>query len=209
MKEVLVVILDEYADWEAAPLASALNQQPETEGAEQKYRVKTVSLTREPVKSIGGFSVLPDYDLASVPDDFAAVILIGGNSWRKDASGQVMELVQKALDRNLVVGAICDATVFAGKNGLLNSVEHTSNRSEELKEWAGTNYTGEASYLHQQVVRSGNIITANGTAFLEFAKEVLLALEAFPQEETEEWYQIFKVGYHEYVKQFANENGPK
>ncbi|MDN7242506.1 DJ-1/PfpI family protein [Planococcus sp. N028] len=209
MKEVLIVILDEFADWEAASLAAALNQAPETEGAEQKYLVKTVSLTKEPVRSIGGFTVLPDYDLASVKDGYAGVILIGGNSWRKEASGQVMQLVQKALDSKLVLGAICDATVFAGKNGLLNDIDHTSNQLEELKDWAGSDYTGETQYLHQQVVRSGNVITANGTAFLEFGKEVLLALDAFPQEEIEEWYQVFKVGYHEYVKQVSGENSPK
>jgi len=209
MTEVLFVLLDEFADWEAASLAAALNQAPETEGAEQKYRVKTVSLTKEPVKSIGGFMVVPDYDLASVKDGFAGVVLIGGNSWRKEESGQVMQLVQKALETNLVLGAICDATVFAGKNGLLNGIPHTSNRLEDLKDWAGSNYTGEPHYLHQQAVRSGNVITANGSAFLEFGKEVLTALDAFPQEETEEWYQFFKMGYHEYMKQASGENSPK
>lgn len=207
MKEVLFVILDEYADWEAASLAAALNQGSET--GEKKYIVKTVSLTKEPVKSIGGFTVLPDYDIASVPDNFAALVLIGGNSWRKEESQQVMELVNKALDSNRIFGAICDATVFAGKNGLLNEIEHTSNRLEELKEWAGTKYSGEPKYLHQQAVRSGNVVTANGTAFLEFGKEVLTALEALPQEEAAEWYQFFKIGYHDYMKQLAEENQPK
>ena len=97
MREVLFVILDEYADWEAASLAAALNQGPET--GEKKYEVKTVSLTKEPVKSIGGFTVLPDYDIASAPDGFAGLILIGGNSWRKEESRQVMELVKKGFEQ--------------------------------------------------------------------------------------------------------------
>src|SRR5690606_14874908 len=135
LEEVLFVVLEEYADWEAASLAAALNETPEQ--GEQKYQVKTVSLSKEPVTSIGGFRTLPDYALDEVGDDFAALILIGGNSWRKEESKPVMELVQKALDADKILGAICDGTVFLGMNGLLNNNEHTSNYLPELQEAAG------------------------------------------------------------------------
>lgn len=198
MKEVLFVLLEEYADWEAASLAAALNETPEQ--GEQKYQVKTVSLSKEPVTSIGGFRTLPDYALDEVGDDFAALILIGGNSWRKEESKPVMELVRKALDADKILGAICDGTVFLGMNGLLNNGEHTSNYLPELQEAAGENYTGEARYLKQQAVRDGNLITANGSAYLEFGKEVMTALESAPQEEIDEWYDFFKKGYYEFYK---------
>ena len=196
-QKVLFVLLDEYADWEAASLAAALNEEPEGQG--QQFDVKTVSLTKEPIKSIGGFTMLPDYGLDDVPEEFAGLILIGGNSWRKEESKWVMELVDKAIGKEVVLGAICDATVFLGKNGLFNNIPHTSNHLEDLKETAGDNYTNEAGYLHQQAVRSGNIISANGSAFLEFGKNVLEALNAAPQEEIDEWYGFFKQGYYEYM----------
>ncbi|WP_156851255.1 type 1 glutamine amidotransferase family protein [Planococcus donghaensis] len=185
-EKVLFVLLDEYADWEAASLAAALNEEPEGQG--QQFDVKTVSLTKDPIKSIGGFTVLPDYDIRDVPEDFAGLILIGGNSWRKEESKQVMELVNKAIEKEVVVGAICDATVFLGRNGLFNTIPHTSNYLESLKKVAGENYNNESGYLEQQAVRSGKIITANGSAFLEFGKEVLEALNSAPQKEIDEWY---------------------
>lgn len=197
-KKVLFVLLDEYADWEAASLAAALNEEPEGQG--QQFDVKTVSLTKEPIRSIGGFTVMPDYGLDDVPEDFAGLILIGGNSWRKEESEQVMELVNKALEKEVVLGAICDATVFLGRNRLFNNIPHTSNYLEDLKQTAGDSYSNEAGYLHQQAVRSGQIITANGSAFLEFGKNVLEALNAAPQEEIDEWYGFFKKGHHEYMK---------
>lgn len=196
MEKVLFVVLEEYADWEAASVAAALNEKPEQ--GEKKYEVKTVSLTKEPVTSIGGFRTLPDYTLDEVEDDFAGLILIGGNSWRKEESKPVIELVHKALDADKVVGAICDGTVFLGMNGILNSGDHTSNYLPELQEAAGENYTGEGRYLEQQAVRDGNLITANGSAYLEFGKEVLTALESAPQEEIDEWYDFFKKGYYEF-----------
>lgn len=197
-QKVLFVLLDEYADWEAGSLAAALNEEPEGEG--QQYDVKTVSLTKDPIKSIGGFTVLPDYGLDDAPEDFAGLILIGGNSWRKEESKRVMDLVEKALEKEVVLGAICDATVFLGRNGLFNNIPHTSNYLEDLKKTAGDSYSNEAGYLHEQAVRSGQIITANGSAFLEFGKRVLEALNAAPQEEIDEWYGFFKQGYHEYMK---------
>lgn len=61
-KTILFVILQQYADWEAAYLSSAISMLSQGE-----YEIKTVSLSKEPVQSIGGFKVLPDYDVASVP----------------------------------------------------------------------------------------------------------------------------------------------
>lgn len=198
LKEVLFVLLEEYADWEAASLAAALNEKPD-EG-EQKYCVKTVSLDKEPVTSIGGFRTLPDYSLDEVGDDFAGLVLIGGNSWRKEESQAVMKVVQKALDGKKVLAAICDGTVFLGMNGILNTDKHTSNFLPELQETAGARYTGEARYVERQAVRDGNLITANGSAFLEFGKEVMTALESAPQKEIDEWYDFFKSGYYEFMK---------
>lgn len=197
-EKVLFVLLDEYADWEAASLAAALNEEPEGDG--RRFDVKTVSLTKDPVTSIGGFTVLPDYSIDDAPEEFAGLILIGGNSWRKDGSERVMELIDKAIRQQAVIGAICDASVFLGKNGLLNDVPHTSNHLEDLQETAGDSYTNETRYLQQQAVRSGQLITANGSAFLEFGKEVLEALNAAPQAEIDEWYGFFKQGYYDYLK---------
>ncbi|WP_422122533.1 type 1 glutamine amidotransferase family protein [Planococcus sp. X10-3] len=198
LQKVLFVVLDEYADWEAAAIAAALNEDPEQ--GEKKFTVKTVSLDGEPVRSIGGFTVLPDYSVDTAPDDFAGLVLIGGNSWRKDDSRKVIELVQKAQEKDVVIGAICDATVFLGMNGMLNNSPHTSNHLDELKEVAAGNYSAEDSYLEQQAVRDGKFITANGSAYLEFGREVLYALNAASEEEIEEWYSFFKLGYHEFVK---------
>lgn len=186
---ILFVVLDQYADWEAAYLAPLINGL-----APEKYLVKTVSLGSRPIRSMGGFTLLPDYDLRSVPADFSALILVGGLSWRKDEARGVEALVRKALAGNRVVGGICDATVFLGKMGALNDARHTSNLLSDLQQWAGPNYTGAAVYQNQPVVRDGRLITANGTAALEFAREVLLALEAAPEKKIEQWYNFHKLG---------------
>ena len=191
-KTVLFVLLDQYAEWEAAYLASALHM---LAGAD--YEVKTVAPTREPVRSIGGFRTLPDYDFDSAPSDYCALILIGGMRWRTEAARRVRPLAEDCLRKGALLGAICDASAWLGSTGALNHVRHTSNTLDDLKGFAGANYTGEALYVREQAVRGGNIVTANGTAALEFAREVLLALEAAPERAVIEWYNFHKLGYYQ------------
>ena len=52
MKEVIFVILEGFADWEGAYIATCLNQGVKP-GNPISYKVKTLSITKEPVSSIG------------------------------------------------------------------------------------------------------------------------------------------------------------
>jgi len=50
-------------------------------------------------------------------------------------------------------------------------------------------------YIHEQAVSDGCIVTANGSAALEFAKELLLLLENDTPECIEMYYQFNKQGF--------------
>jgi len=199
MKEkVIFVILEQYADWEYSLLAAALQ-----DGIKDKtsaFEVKTVSLSDKPIKSIGGFTTVPDYSTDNIPADYAGIILIGAKSWRAEETKSVAPLLQRAYLDGKVIGAICDATVFLGMNDLLNKRRHTSNTLEDLLAAAQDSYTGKDYYQNEQAVRDDNLITANGSGFLEFTKEVLTALNAYPATYIEGYYQYFKLGYVEILK---------
>lgn len=190
-KTILFVILQQYADWEAAYISSAI-----TMLGQGQYDIKTVSLSKECVQSIGGFRTLPDYDMEAVPEDYEALILIGGMTWRSENTQQIKKLVEECCQKGRVLGGICDASAFLGTAGVLNEVMHTSNDLNDLKQWAGPVYTGETKYVAKQAVRDRNIITANGTAPMEFAREILLALNAASEDKVLEWYNFHKLGYY-------------
>ncbi len=192
LKTVLFVILEQWSDWESAYLSSAIRM-----FGRDQYNVKTVSLTKDPVESIGGFRVLPDYDIHSIPNDYDALVLVGGMSWRTEEAKQIKPLVEHCLANNRILGAICDASVFLGAVGVLNDVKHTSNEINDLKAWAKEAYTGEKNYIAEQAVRDKNIVTANGTASLEFTREMLLALAIAPEKTILEWYNYLKLGCYE------------
>lgn len=189
MKTVLFFILDQWADWEAAYVSSAIRML-----GQNQFSIKTVSISKNKVESIGGFQVIPDYEISSCPTDYEALILIGGMSWRNDIALQIKPLVEQCLSNQKILGGICDATAFLGAIGALNYAAHTSNTLDDLKAWAGALYTNEKNYKCRQAVRDHNLITANGTAALEFAREILLALKVAPENTIQQWYHFHKLG---------------
>lgn len=190
-KTILFVILPQYADWEAAYITSAV-----TMLGQGQYEIKTVSLSRDFVPSIGGFRVMPDYEIATVPGDYEALILIGGMTWRNEEAKQVRTLVEDCQKKEKLLGGICDAAAFLSTTGALNEVIHTGNNLNDFKQWAEDSYTGEEKYVARQAVRDGNVITANGTAPMEFAKEILLALHVAEEKKIMDWYNFHKLGYY-------------
>lgn len=186
---ILFALLEPYADWEAAYLASALQML-----APDRYNVRTVALNHAPVRSMGGFATLPDFDVSGAPDRFRALVLVGGMSWREPQARAFLPLIERARAQGALLAAICDAAGFLGTLGALNDAKHTANDLDDLKRWAGPAYAGEARFIRAQAVTDRNIVTANGTAALEFARAVLLSLGAAPERAVQEWYEFHKEG---------------
>ncbi len=189
MKKILYVILEQWADWELAYISSAVNLL-----GGGKLENKTVSLTKDTVLSIGGVKCLPDYDLQSVPSDYDALILIGGMSWHNENAMQIKPLTDDCIKNGKILGAICDACRFLGSVGALNGAKHTANDLNELKQYSA--YTNEQGFVHRQAVSDNKIITANGTAALEFAQEILKALSVASDEQIKGWYDFHKLGFY-------------
>lgn len=193
--EVLYLLLDNYADHETVYLMEAIASDEFALKENPKYVNRIVAPTLEPVQSIGGFRTLPDYSFDTMPDNYVALVLIGGFGWSTSVAEKVVPIVTKAIKQNHIVGTICNAVSFMAKHGFLNAVKHTGNGLDQLKLWGGDNYTNADGYIHVQAARDKNIVTANGSATLEFAKELLLLLENDTPERIEMYYQFNKQGF--------------
>lgn len=188
-KEVLVFIFDGYADWEPAYVCSEINSLKN----QSSYVVKTVGLSKEGVRSMGGFYVIPDYDIHTYPEEFSFLMLTGGEAWIKHENEQVLPFVEDAINHQIPIGAICNATNFMAEHGYLDHIAHTGNTLAFMKMQAPS-YKGDKNFVERQAVCDKNIITANGLGTLEFAKEVLLLLKVKPRKEVLDWYQQNKKG---------------
>ena len=79
--EVLYLLLNNYADHESVFLASAIACDERCIKENPKYMNKVVAPTLDAVRSCSGFHTLPDYSFDTMPDDYAALVLIGGFGW--------------------------------------------------------------------------------------------------------------------------------
>ncbi|NMH68410.1 glutamine amidotransferase [Bacillus sp. RO3] len=188
MKKVLVFITDGFADWEASYVTAEINQ------AGTGYEVETMAIDKEPKVSMGGLKVLPDHCLEDYPSEFEMLIIPGGTGWREEKHVQVKKMVEYCFEQDITVAAICDATTFLGEHGFLDDHKHTGNSLSYLKEGA-PHYRGEDHYMEKQSVSDGCVITANGTAALEFSRDILRKLGVLEGEKLEEWYEMFKGGF--------------
>lgn len=194
--EVLYLLLDDYADHESVFLSSAIACDERMIKENPKYVNKIVAPALGAVRSCSGFRTLPDYSFDTMPDDYAALVLVGGFGWLNgQEADMVVPIVRRAVEKGIVVGAICNAASFLAKHGFLNAVRHTGNGLEQLRLWGGSDYTNEEGYVNEQAVSDRRIVTANGSAALEFAKELLLLLENDTPERIEMYYQFNKQGF--------------
>lgn len=195
MKQMVIfILLNDYTDWEGAFLSTALHVGV-VPGSDVKYEVYTAAPTMDAVRSIGGLRTLPDYSFENMPRDYTALVLIGGNSWDSPEAELVSPLVQEALSKGKIIGAICNGSSFLCSHGFLNDVKHTGNGLDQLKQWGGESYTNEAGYVEEQAVSDKNIVTANGLGYLEFTREMLRLLHANTPEVIAGWYDFFKNGF--------------
>ncbi|MBP2658038.1 MAG: thiamine biosynthesis protein ThiJ [Firmicutes bacterium] len=113
----------------------------------------------------------------------------------KQLNNAVMSVVEYAIKRQIPVGAICNAANFMAENGYLNQIKHSGNTLEFMKDQA-PNYRGDKHFVEEQAVCDSNVVTANGSASLEFAKAVSLLLKAKPETAVLEWYNLNKSGHY-------------
>lgn len=193
--EILYILLPDYAAHEVVYLSQAVASDEYALKENPKYVNKVVAPSLEPIKSIGGFNTLPDYSFETMPDDYAALILIGGFGWHTPVAQKVVDIIRKAIKKDRIVGAICNGVSFMAKHGFLNTIKHTGNGLEQLRHWGEDNYTNIDGYINAQAVCDKKIVTANGSATLEFAKELLLLLENDTPERIEMYYRFNKKGF--------------
>ena len=135
--EILYILLPDFAAHEIVFLSQAIASDEYALKDNPKYVNRIVAPTMEPVKSIGGFRTLPDYSFDTMPEDYAALVLIGGFGWSTPFAERVEPIVRQAIEKGRITGAICNAASFMAKHGFLNAVKHTGIGREQLKSWGG------------------------------------------------------------------------
>ncbi len=182
-----LLVFDGLADWEPAVTTVGIAES-------DRYELITVGFDRHPIKSMGGLRILPDIPLTELDPDRAALVMIpGGKLWETEPNEDINPVLKECYDQGVLTAFICAATLIPARLGLTSGVRHTSNALSYLKTMF-PDYRDEASYVDELAVTGGNLITASGLGSLEFAIEILRALDIYSEEERQARYQAMKHG---------------
>ena len=191
IKKIYVYLFHGFSDWEIAYLTPEINKS-------DKFELVYFSDTDATVVSMGGLHVHPQTTIDKISiDKMNLLILPGGEAWENNNPKSIDNIIVKMNDQQMPIAAICAATTELGKLGILDDIRHTSNDLEYLKAIA-PNYKGEGNYHYNSLAISDqHVITANGIAPIEFAKEVFKHIKLYDDQTLEKWYQLFKNGIWE------------
>lgn len=175
MGKILVFLFDEMTDYEITLAIHLL-------GADAGKEIITISYEDSVIRSRCGLQYKSSRLVRDVIDeDVEGLILCGG--WYGDIRSELLQLIRNMHEKKRLLAAICGAgTVFLAKAGVLDSLAYTTPAVEwtqEHQEVFGDDPFPRENLVRQTVVRDANVITAQGTAFIDFAIEVC------------DWFQLF------------------
>lgn len=186
-KKIFIYLFEGFSDWEIAYLTPEINKS-------ENHELIFISDNGNSVTSMGGLQVQPNSSLSEINiKEIGLLILPGGEAWENGGNTEIEKILAGTNELEKPIAAICAATTYLGKSGILDNIKHTSNDLNYLKAIA-PEYNGENNYQSLLAISDKNIITANGIAPIEFAREVFNMINLYDDENREKWFQLFKNG---------------
>lgn len=190
MGKIAVFIFEGMADYEITFAMHLLS-------ADAGKDILTISYSGDWIKGRSKFTYKSDKALNDIDyKEIEALIIPGG--WLNDIRPELLALIRVLNERGKLIAGICGAgTVCLAKAGVLDSVKYTTpidKWSEKHKEIFGKNDPFKREkFVNERVVRDGNIITAQGIAFVDFGIEICSWFKLFDDnDEKENFAKVIK-----------------
>lgn len=198
MFTIYVYAPDTLADWEIGHVTAELNSGRFFKAGAPGVALKTAGDSKEPVRTMGGLTIVPDCLVDEIAVcDTSVLLLPGADTWNDPRRGPILEKAGALLSAGAAVCAICGATAALADRGLLDNRPHTSNGPGFL-ETVSPVYRGQRFYVDKPAVADRGLITAGCTGGLLWAKQILAYLGVFRADTLEAWYAYFSTGAAEH-----------
>jgi putative intracellular protease/amidase len=173
MRKILCFISDEMADFEVTLALQILRN---IGGRD----IITLGYDLAPVVSQAGFTHLPKRVLSDGFDlgDVEALIIPGGPI--RPQGDDLTRLICKLDAEKKLLAAICFGPQYLGQAGVLDRRQFTTSCSEETIQSLGVpDPYPRQNYVEARVVRDEHVITAKGSAFVDFAFAIAEYLDIY------------------------------
>lgn len=134
---------------------------------------EVVYTEKEAVMSEEGIFVIPQKTCEEFQvEDYDCLILPGCSDTRQAIQNKKLKsfLERFSGNKDFIIGAICSGPMFLAQAGLLKGKKYTDSLFVEMRDQFS--FIEEDNFVAAPVVEAGNIITAQGSAFNDFAVHV-------------------------------------
>ena len=187
MSKILCYVSDEMADFEITLTFQFLKAKGNREIVPVGYGVS-------PVVGQTGLTFLPQQTLYQAIDlpEVEALIIPGGPI--RPQHEELTRLIQKLDAEKKLLAAICFGPQYLGRAGVLDEHRFTTSCSENtIKSLQVPDPYPRRNYVEERVVRDANVITAKGSAFVDFAFAIADYLHVFAGREDEQVRQYKEI----------------
>ncbi|MGY0373353.1 DJ-1/PfpI family protein [Clostridium sp. JNZ J1-5] len=207
MKKIIYLyILESMAEWEVGYILQAISMESMLKKQNKEFVIKTVSTSKNPIQTIGGLSIIPDCLIDEIDENnMVALLLPGAESWNSEKNNQILEKALSYIDKGILVGAICGATLALADLKVLDKFKHTSNSLDYLTLFS-KQYSGKELYVNSPAVVDSNLITASSAGGLLWAKYIIQYLNVFHCGIIESWYNYYSTGDSKYFTELISQS---
>lgn len=172
--KALFFLYEGYVDWEISLLSYILN--------ETGVEIKTTAISNE-VTHKGKFNVKIDMDIeACNPKGYDVLIIPGGEPDPFVKDDRILNLIRAFDEQGKVISAICGGSAFLAAAGVLRERKYSTSIDDDP---TYKHYFNDTFKSETDVTTCGNLITAEGSAYVEFAVAVGKELKLFKDREDE------------------------
>lgn len=161
MKKTAVLIYPNFSEYELTTALSILMQ-----GGKP---ISIISIDEAPVRGEAGLTIMADLTVDQVNYEEYDSLLLTGCMDILDVltNSTYTDFIQNISKQdNFIIASISSSPALLAKAGLLKNKNYTVGLLEEARKASGV--FEDANYLDELIVQDGNIITARGSAFIEF-----------------------------------------
>ena len=201
MKKIIYLyILETMAEWEVGNILQGISMESMLKNQNVEFEVKTVSIKKNPIKTIGGLRITPDCTIAEIDENnIVALLLPGATTWNSDENNFILQKALEYIENGILVGAICGATLALANLRILERFKHTSNSLEYLNMFSNE-YNGRDLYVESVSVIDRNLVTASSAGGLLWAKNIMEYLNVYENDILDSWYNYYLTGKSKYLE---------
>ncbi len=180
MKKILLAIYDSFSEFEIT-VATAMMR--------GTHQIVTVADSLKTITGESGLQFVPHFMYQQLdPMEYEGIIIPGGDLINIKDTEELFQLTKIFYQHNKLTAAICSGTYVLARAGVLEDKPYTVTLHQEQRKFLGC--FEEEHFRYEPVVETGNLITAQGHAYVEFALAIAEQLGALNHPEfTREFYK--------------------